>query len=62
MTLCLRSLKELKRSSTPVLSPQVVQLNLHVPYQSTVPETPSGITETSVSHLSEPVKTEADKG
>lgn len=45
-----------------MLSPQLVQLNLHVTYQSTVPETPSGIAETSISHPSEPVKIEADKG
>lgn len=45
-----------------MLPPQVAQLDLCVPYQSTVPETPSGITETSTSHLLEPVKIEADKG
>lgn len=37
-----------------MLPPQVAQLDLCVPYQSTVPETPSGITETSTSHLLEP--------
>lgn len=41
-----------------MLFAQVVQLNLHVTYKSTVLETSSGITETSISHPSEPVKIE----
>lgn len=37
-----------------MLSSQVVQLNLHLTYPSTARETSSAITETSISHPSEP--------